>query len=85
VPVLDEHVRRHHDATVAGQQHSTVVTRSESDRFRLAPVPYQPFDDVEFANIAQRGITVAGAHITSGRFLPADFGSVSVIDRLSRK
>jgi hypothetical protein len=85
VPVLDEHVRRHHDATVAGQQHSSVVTRSQSDRVRLAPVSYQPLDHAEFANVAQRGIRVAAAHVTSGRFLSADFGSVSVIDRLSRK
>ena len=38
----------------------------------------------EFANVTQRGIRVAAAHVTSGRFLSADFGSVSVIDRLSR-
>jgi len=85
MPALDQHVCRHHDTAVAGQQQSSVVTRSESDRVRLAPTPNQPVDHGEFANVAQREIGIAAAHITSGRFLSADFGSVSVIDRPSRR
>jgi hypothetical protein len=85
VTTLDEHIRRHHDATVAGEHHSSVVTWSESHRGGLTPTPNQPFDHAEFANVAQRGIRVAGAHITSGRFLSADFGSVSMLDGLSRR
>ncbi len=76
MPALDQHVCRHNDTAVAGQQHSSVVARSDSDRVRLAPIPGQTFDHAEFANVAQRGMVVA-AHITSGRFVSADFASVS--------
>ena len=72
-------------ATVARPINVSATNATESHRGGLTPTPNQPFDHAEFANVAQRGIRVAGAHITSGRFLSADFGSVSMLDGLSRR
>ena len=65
VPALDEHVRRHQHTTVSGQHHRCVVTGSESDVARLGPTPGQPVDHPELADLAQRAIGSAAAHITS--------------------